>query len=69
MIRKGETFVWGSDRNTARALLGAAERLGLDPAYSVHFVGNGFRVPDAVADEAAEELGADPVPDNPDSTF
>lgn len=65
MIRVGETFVWGKDKATAQSLLQAAR----DTDHDVHDVRttiNGFVVPDAVAEAAAEALHAEPMPDNTD---
>lgn len=45
----GETFVWGRDPKTARALIDAAERAGVDP-QSVRTTRDGYIVPDAVWD-------------------
>lgn len=42
------TTIYPSDRETAEALLAAAENLGLDP-HEVRTVAGGFLVPDAVA--------------------
>lgn len=53
MIGVGETFVNGKNAETARALLSAAERVGLDPALVVRTTQSGFIVPDEVADAAA----------------
>ncbi|UQS95167.1 hypothetical protein Pam4_24 [Pseudanabaena phage Pam4] len=54
----GETFVQGKDQATARALLAAAEDLGIDP-LAVRTVSRGFIVPNAVWDAAQETLRAD----------
>jgi hypothetical protein len=48
----GQTYVWGHDRDTARALLTAADVVGV-PRASVRFNGAGFIVPDAVFDAYA----------------
>jgi hypothetical protein len=45
----GETFVWGRDSKTARALLDAAARVGIDP-QTVRTTRDGYIVPDAVWD-------------------
>lgn len=54
-VQVGQTFVWGKHRTTARALLAAADRLGL-PHEVVRTDGGGFVVPDEVADEAGDDL-------------
>lgn len=50
----------GMMRETARALLVAAETLGLDPARAVHSIFGGFRVPGSVLDAAT--LPTEPTP-------
>lgn len=57
----GQTFVWGKDRATARALLDACDRLGIDQ-HVVQTQEEGFVVPDAVADEAQSEIAAGAAP-------
>lgn len=52
-LESGETFINGRGRDTARALLAAAESLGLDPSIVVRTTSAGYIVPDAVADAAA----------------
>lgn len=69
----GMTFVYGLTPEIARTLLAACDRLGIDQMH-VRTVPDGFEVPDAVADEAADDLealagGADPAPDDPDKAF
>lgn len=54
----GETFVYGRDQQTARALLNAAASLGIE-AQEVRAVGNGFIVPNAVWDTMQEQQTAD----------
>lgn len=56
----GETFVSGKTPETARALLDAAEALGID-RHEVRAVTGGFIVPDAVWDhlEAQRTAGAE----------
>lgn len=49
----GETFVWGQDRDTALALLNAAEAVGVHP-HEVRTVRGGFIVPDQVYDAMQE---------------
>lgn len=51
----GETFVQGKDSATARALLGAAADLGIDP-LSIRTVSRGFVVPNEVWDHAQDVL-------------
>lgn len=58
----GETFVQGKDRETARALLDAAEALQLDPSV-VRTATNGFIVPNPVYDRVLAEHAA------PDTEF
>lgn len=48
----GETYVNGKDAQTARDLLAAADRLGLDRGV-VRTVQGGFVVPDPVWDDVA----------------
>lgn len=67
MMQPGETFLWGRDSATARVLLAAAEEVGLD-AYVVRTTDTGFIVPDAVANQAAERLAAEPAPPADPST-
>jgi hypothetical protein len=50
----GETFVQGKTQETARALLDAADALGLDRAAVVRTVNKGFIVPNEVWDQAEE---------------
>lgn len=65
----GTTHVMGKDRATARALLAACDRLGVDQA-EVRTNAHGFDVPDEVADEAAPYLGAGaPEPPNDGEQF
>lgn len=54
----GETFVAGKDRDTARALLAAADDLGIDRMV-VRTANGGFVVPDAVYDRMQEQRRAD----------
>lgn len=51
----GETFVQGKDTPTARALLAAAEALGIDP-IAIRTVARGFVVPNEVWDAAQDAL-------------
>lgn len=64
----GETFVWGKDKHTARALLEASARTGHE-ASEVRTKQNGFVVPDEVAEAASEALQSEPMPDDPDRQF
>lgn len=64
----GETFVWGLDKHTARALLAAAKRVGLDPLH-VRTTQNGFIVPNVVAEAASDALQSEPMSDDPDQQF
>ena len=50
----GETFVQGKDRDTARALLAAAEATGHDRSV-VRTVAHGFIVPNPVYDHVLAE--------------
>lgn len=52
----GFTFVQGHERTTARALLDAAEELGLDPRDTVRTTVQGFIVPEEVWDTASERI-------------
>lgn len=64
-IDPGQTFVWGKSPEMARALLAAAEDLGID-AMEVHAVGHGFIVPDPVWDAVA---ATHPAITDPDTEF
>jgi hypothetical protein len=57
-IDPGQTFVWGRSAEMARALLDAADQVGVDQ-MEVRTVGNGYLVPDAVWDRVAQP---DPPP-------
>jgi hypothetical protein len=49
-VNEGEAFVEGADSDTAKALLEAAEKAGLDPAVVRYSAGDGgFIVPEALA--------------------
>lgn len=68
MIREGEVFVYGLDKPTAQALLGAAQAIGADP-HTVRAIDIGFVVPEEVY-EAAMTLHpplAEGIP--PDAVF
>lgn len=52
-----ETYVHGKDPSTARALLAAADSLGLE-ALVVRTVTGGFIVPDAVWERAQESTSS-----------
>lgn len=54
----GQTFVQGKDQETARRLLDAAARVGVD-VQEVRTVNGGFVVPDAVWDATQEQLAAE----------
>lgn len=56
--RIGETFVQGKDRETARALLDAADRLGVEH-IEVKTVNRGFIVPNAVWDDVQQHRQAE----------
>ena len=64
----GETFVWGKDKHTARALLAAARETGFD-ATVVRTTQDGFIVPNQVAEAAEVALHSEPMPDDPDQQF
>ena len=49
-LNPGQTYVHGKDPATARALLDACDRVGVDRTVP-HATDSGFIVPDAVADE------------------
>lgn len=53
----GETYVQGKTQDTARALLDAADHLGLG-AHVIRTVNGGFIVPDAVWDHVQEQQQA-----------
>lgn len=57
-LRPGFTKIGGKDRETARALLDAADALG-ENRLVVQTTIDGFIVPDAVYEKAAPALGAD----------
>lgn len=56
-VRVGEAFIYGRTRDNARAILAAANRVGVDQR-AVRTTDTGFIVPASVADEF--ERGGDP---------
>lgn len=54
-MRTGETYVYGHDRNTARALLIACDKAGVG-RHVVRATETGFIVPDEVWDVAEQDL-------------
>lgn len=53
-IKPGQVYVAGTSPSTARRLLDAARRVGLDPKLAVRTTEGGFVVPEAVATNASK---------------
>jgi hypothetical protein len=59
-LRMGEMYVSGRDGETARALLAAADRAGVDQ-HTVRTVEDGFIIPETVGDEYEKGLATEYV--------
>lgn len=53
-LKPGQVYVPGSDAKTARSLLNAAAKAGLNPKLAVRTTEGGFVVPEQIAPSAAK---------------